>query len=150
MSLVPSNFWTPDNEGLTDTNGNPAKRLYVIGNWSKFVRPGWVRMGATANPQGGAYLSAFRESATGNFAIVVINQNGSPVAQSFALNGLTTTSVTPWVTSATLNLTQQSSISVSNGAFSYTLPAASVTTLVGTTGGSSALGPPTNVRAIVQ
>ena len=37
-----------DNEGLTDNHrGNPAKRMYALGQWSRFVRPGYYRIDAT-------------------------------------------------------------------------------------------------------
>jgi len=36
-----------DNGALTDINGNIPKRAYVSGQWSKFVRPGWSRIGAS-------------------------------------------------------------------------------------------------------
>jgi O-glycosyl hydrolase len=36
-----------DNEGLTDSRGNLAKRAYTLGNFSKFVRPGWTVVGVT-------------------------------------------------------------------------------------------------------
>ena len=45
-------FWRIDGEGtnpgntaLSDASGTPALRAYVVGNWSKFVRPGWKRIG---------------------------------------------------------------------------------------------------------
>jgi glucuronoarabinoxylan endo-1,4-beta-xylanase len=151
--MLNGNSWFNDNEGLTDVNENPAKRLYVIGNYSKFVRPGWVRIDATANPQGGVYVSAYKETATGNFAIVVVNQNGNAVEQIVSLSGFNSASVTPWVTSASLNLAQQSGVSVANNAFSYSLPAQSVTTFVGVMGGGSAGGhpnPPTGLTVVVH
>ena len=151
--MLNGNSWFDDNEGLTDVHGNPAKRLYVLGNYSKFVRPGWVRMDATASPQGGVYLSAYKDSATGDFAIVAINRNGYVVAQNVDLNGFSATSVAPWTTSATLSLVQQTTVSVSNNAFDYVLPADSVTTFVGTTDGGisgTPLVPPTSLRAAVQ
>jgi O-glycosyl hydrolase len=47
------------------------------------------------------------------------------------LSGFTANTVVPWVTSASLNLAQQPSITVGGSAFVATLPAASVTTFVG-------------------
>ena len=96
------------------------------------MRPGWVRIGVTANPQSGVYVTAFKNASTGDFAIVAINQNGSGTAQTVNLSGFTAPSVVPWVTSASLNLAAQSSVTISGGAFSYTLPADSVTTFAGT------------------
>jgi glucuronoarabinoxylan endo-1,4-beta-xylanase len=114
------------------------KRLYTIGNFSRFVRPGWTRIDATANPASNVYLTAYKDSATGKFAIVVINNNSSTQDVTFTLSGFTPSSVTPYRTSASENLAQLAAISVSGGSFTATLGASSVTTFVGTaTGGST-------------
>jgi hypothetical protein len=47
-------------------------------------------------------------------------------------NGFSTASVSPWVTSAELDLAQQADIAVAGAGFTVTLAANSVTTLVGT------------------
>jgi glucuronoarabinoxylan endo-1,4-beta-xylanase len=134
------NYWwligkNGDNEGLV--NGgvtSTSKRLYVMGNYSKFVRPGWVRMDATHVPLSGVTVSAYKDPVSGNFAIVATNQNGSDVSVTFSLSGFTASSVTPWITSTSLNLVQQSGIGVASGTFSATLPASSVTTFAGSAG----------------
>ena len=141
------------NYGLTDQSYNPAKRLYVTGNWSKFVRPGWVRVDANASPASGISVSAFKNPSTGAFAIVAINQNGSAKSMKFSMNGFTASSITPWITSASYNLTAQGAVSAGSS-FGYNLPAQSVTTFVGTNGGGSTPPPdntppsvPTNLPA---
>jgi glucuronoarabinoxylan endo-1,4-beta-xylanase len=125
--LISSNA---DNEGLTDTSGNPAKRMYALGNFSKFVRPGHVRIG-TSGSASNVSVSAYKDRVSDNFAIVAINNNSSAVNQTFSFTGIAPNSVTPWVTSATLSLAQQSAVAVSNGSFTYTLPASSIVTFVG-------------------
>jgi O-glycosyl hydrolase len=130
------------NFGLTDSSFNPTKRFYVMGNWSKFVRPGWVMISATATPQSGVFLTAFENQATGAFVIVAVNANANPVSQTFSLVGLTTTSVTPYITDPNNNLTPQSSISVSGNGFTSTLTASSVTSFSGSV---STLSAPTNL-----
>jgi glucuronoarabinoxylan endo-1,4-beta-xylanase len=131
------NYWwlvnqNNDNEGLTLPNGSVSKRLYMMGNYSKFVRPGWHRIDATINPTAGIYLSAYKDSTNSNFAIVVINTNASGTPITLNLNSFpAVSSVTPWVTSANLNLSAQTSLSVSGNSFTPTLAAQSVTTFVG-------------------
>jgi glucuronoarabinoxylan endo-1,4-beta-xylanase len=122
-----------DNEGLTDTT-TPTKRLYTMGNFSKFVRPGFVMVGASGAPSG-VSATAYKNPGTGAFVIVAINQNGSDTPLNVALNGMSASSVTPWITSASLNLVQQAALAVSGGSFTATLPAQSVTSFVGTGGG---------------
>ena len=143
MTIANANAWhywwlidvnAVDNQGLVSASGAVSKRLYMMGNYSKFVRPGSYRIDATAAPQTGVLVSAYKEYASnGVLAIVVINQNGASVTQSFALNGISVSSVTPWITSATLNLEQQGDVAVNGGDFSYTLPGSSITTFVALT-----------------
>lgn len=145
MTVANANAWNwwwligvnNDNEGIMNNtskssppSGVIATRLYAIGNYSKFVRPGWVRIGATATPVSGVSISAYKNPVTGDFAIVAINHNTSSTSMNFALNGFTSAVVTPWVTSGSLNLVQQSNISVNSSSFDATLPPSSVTTFV--------------------
>jgi len=152
LSDMPSLGEGTDNSALTDFNGNIPKRAYVTGNWSKFVRPGWVRIDVNVNPQTGVDVTAFKETATGNFAIVVVNENGNNVEQNISLSGFNSGSVTPWVTSASLSLAPQSNVSLANGAFSYSLSPDSVTTFVGVAGSGTASRPnaPSGLVAVVH
>jgi len=118
-----------DNEGLTDTSGNPAKRMYVLGQWSRFVRPGYYRIGA--NNTGSARISAYKNTNSSLFAIVAVNPNSGAITQAFNLTNFTATSVTPWITSATMSLSNQTPVAVGGSSFTYTLPAMSVVTFVG-------------------
>jgi glucuronoarabinoxylan endo-1,4-beta-xylanase len=61
---------------LNSKTYNVGKRLYTIGQYSRFIRPGWQRFSATANPTSGVYVTAYKDPATGEFAVVAIN-NGS-------------------------------------------------------------------------
>jgi glucuronoarabinoxylan endo-1,4-beta-xylanase len=119
-----------DNSALTDINLNYPKRAYVIGQWSKFVRPGWLRIGV-AYDFGPLKISAFKDPANRSFAIVAINSSGRVVPQTFSLKGFSTNTVTSWTTSASLSLAAQAPVSVNGTSFTYALPASSVTTFVG-------------------
>jgi O-glycosyl hydrolase len=121
----------PDNEGLTDTSGNPAKRMYVLGQYSRFVRPGYYRIGASTT--GNALISAFNDANTGNFVIVALNNTSSDIIQTFNLTNFPggVSLATPWITSATLSLSNQTPVTVSSSSFSYILPAMSAVTFVG-------------------
>lgn len=143
--LVTPNNGT-DNQGLIGgaSNNTPRKFLYALGNWSLFIRPGWVMVAATNSPQSGVKVAAFKNPSTGAFAIVAINSNSSPISQSFSLSGLSSTSVTPYVTDANNNLAGQSAISASANSFTATLSASSVTTFVSSGNGP---GTPTDLTA---
>jgi glucuronoarabinoxylan endo-1,4-beta-xylanase len=138
------------NDGLTDASFNPSKRMYVVGNFSKFIRSGYVRIDATASPESGIYVSAYKNPSTGDFAIVAINENGSETPLSVSLSGFSTGSVTPWVTSSSLNLAQQQSITISGSSFNATLSASSVTTFVATAGAAGAPTPPTITGIVIN
>ncbi len=120
-----------DNEGLVGKSSDYTitKRLYVLGQWSKFVRPGFVRVG-TLGTVSGVSLTAFLNPGTGASVIVAINTNGTPTACTIGSNAPGLTSVTPWTTSASLNLAAQSPVTLTGSVIALTLPASSVTSLV--------------------
>ncbi len=113
-----------DNAALTDFYGNFPKRAYVIGQWSKFVRTGWFRIGVAYS--GPLRITAFKDPVGHSFAIVAVNPSSHSVHQTFGLDGFSTNSVTPWITSASLSLAEQASVPVSGTTFTYTIPASSV------------------------
>jgi hypothetical protein len=119
------------NEGLCDTNDVPAKRMYTLGNFSRFVRPGFHRIG-TASQSSPLQISAYKNLTNGQFAIVAINPTETAVEQVFHLNGFSIgTPVTPWLTSAAASLAPQTTISVADAVFTNTVPALSVMTFTG-------------------
>ena len=128
-------FGAPTNAGsygLVDSSGNPTVFGYVMGQYSKFVQPGYVRVSATANPLTGVYVSAYSGTASGtqHYVIVAINANTTTEPLSFTLNNGTVTSVTPYQSTSASGLAAQSSVTVTGGQFNYTLPAQSILTFV--------------------
>jgi O-glycosyl hydrolase len=153
MTVAQANAWhywwlisgNPDNEGLTDnTSPNPvlAKRMFVLGQWSRFVRPGYCRIAAGDSSEP-PYCSAYKDTNSNMFAIVAINSSFTDVTEVFNLvNFPAVSSVTPWITSGSLSLAQQPAFNVTNTSpnpisttnypsFAYELPARSVVTFVG-------------------
>ncbi len=134
-----------DNEGLIGFSRNTTmtKRLYTMGNFSKFVRPGWVRIGTTGTKDGIYGVSAYKNPGTGNFAVVAIINSSAPVTLTLRISNATANSpITPYQTyddgsadftiSIHGNLEPKASIPVaSDGTFSATIPYG-VTTFVGT------------------
>ena len=51
------------------------KRLWALGHYSRFVRPEWVRMEAGDEPYKGMLISAYKNPATGEFAVVIVNDD---------------------------------------------------------------------------
>ena len=136
---------------LANDTGVVPLRTYVIGQYSRFIRPGYFRIDATHSPQTGVSVSAYQNTPGGNLAIVATNYTGSPISQTFNIvNAPNFTSVTPYITSAAQNIQAQAAQSVSSNSFTYTLPADSVTTFVGTSSGSTTPVPPTKLQAVVN
>lgn len=116
---------------LIQSGGTINPRGYILGQFAKFVRPGYVRVDATATPQNGVYISAYKDPSLNKVVIVAINSNTKSTASlQFNIQNGNATSVTPYVTSSTANMQSQSQITVTNGTFNATLGAQSITTFV--------------------
>jgi glucuronoarabinoxylan endo-1,4-beta-xylanase len=119
-------WWTP----LLLNGNSPNYYAYALGQYSKFVRPGYVMTGANNNPTSGVYVTSYKGN--NNYVIVAVNANSGTSSIDFSMSGATLTSMTPYQTSASYQLTQQGTVSVSNNSFTYPLPGQSITTFVGT------------------
>ena len=64
------------NPGLTD-GGKLTRRAYALGNFSRFVRPGFERVNATNSPLRGVFVSAYQAPDSARFAVIAINSNAA-------------------------------------------------------------------------
>ena len=123
--------WNPGtgttNYGLVDTNNAPTYYGWAMAQFSRFVRPGYVRVDATYSTPS-VYVSAYKGN--NHFVIVAINMSTSNVSQPFTVQNQSISSMVPYQTTATSQVSQQSAVSVSSNQFTYTLPAQSITTFV--------------------
>jgi glucuronoarabinoxylan endo-1,4-beta-xylanase len=125
-----------DDEGLVTSGGTQTPTMYMMGNYSKFIRPGYMRVSCTENPATNVQVSAYTGTATesgttvNRIVIVAINGGGSSASQAFSYADQTVSTVYPWITSSSANLAQQSAVTVSGNQFTYTLPANSICTFV--------------------
>lgn len=120
---------TGPNTGLVEVKGNTVAtsgRLWAFAGYSRFVRPGAVRIGATTSAAG-LGVTAFRNS-DGSIAVIVLNSAHSRRAATFSLRGLGAAHVTPYLTDTTHGLSAQHPITVRNSAFTATLPPRSLVT----------------------
>jgi len=116
----------------------PSGRLWALGNFSDFVRPGAVRIGAST-ADGNLTMDAFKNT-NGTISVVVLNTGSSPDTVSYSLSGTGTpngATVTPFLTNASNAIAAQATTSVSGGAFTGTIPARSLETYVVGTSGTS-------------
>lgn len=126
-----------DNEGLiilgtpTDTTADTYQasgRLWAFAAFSRFVRPGAVRVNTTSSD---SQLDAVAFREPGKTVLVVINNNTS--AEQTTVNvagGPSSGTAQPYLTDANDTGTTQPSISVSGGAFTATVPARAVVSYV--------------------
>jgi hypothetical protein len=137
MTVAQANAWhfwwmvPGTSQNLMDVNCTPLKRLFAIGQFSRFVRPNYYRI--AANNGGPVLVSAYKDTNSLNYAIVAINSAGTNTVQTFNINNFPGLSVvTPWITSSNLNLAPLSAVAVTNGVLTYTLPSMSIVTFAGT------------------
>ena len=137
-------FWSLDcgpryynqnvNGCLTDQRGEFAKRAYVLGQYAKFIRPGWRRVDVTNRS---SLLVTAYKGPQKEFAIVAVNKSRFRAVrdQQFVLDGARSlrSQVTPWLTSTSASLAPQPAVSLtSDGSIiTYTIPANAVVTLQG-------------------
>ncbi|KAK1219556.1 hypothetical protein PQX77_017745 [Marasmius sp. AFHP31] len=102
-----------------------SKRLWAFGQWSRFVRPGAVRLG-TSGSGSGLQFSAFKNP-DGSFSVQVLNSGGS--AQSVTVAGVSVVSAKGWVSAQGTDL-GSASVTVSGGQATGNVPAHSMFTFV--------------------
>lgn len=115
--------------GPMKEDGTISKRGCMMAQYSKFVRPGYVRISATENPTKGVSVSAFKGD--GKTVIVAVNHTLKTVAQGFLLSGCGDIGyIEAYTTNVSENLARTGNIAFENGSFSYVLKPESVTTFV--------------------
>jgi len=120
---------TGPNTGLVEVEGNTvvtSGRLWAFASYSRFIRPGAVRIGTTTSAAG-LDVTAFRNS-DGSIAVIVLNSAHSRQVATFSLRGHSGAHVTPYLTDTSHQFSAQSPITVRNSAFTATLPPRSLVT----------------------
>ena len=115
---------------LDGTTLRPAKRYYAFVNYSRFIRPGAVRLGATSADDA-LKVSAYR-NAEGPMVVVALNTATTDKTFSYTLSGVGVRrgSVTPYVTNQGNDTAAQPPVPMRDGAFTATVPARSLVTYV--------------------
>jgi glucuronoarabinoxylan endo-1,4-beta-xylanase len=124
-------WWT---QAFVPNVNSPPPQVYALGNFSKFVRPGYYRIDVSGAPRPSGtvpLVAAFSNLSDGTVAIVVVNGGSAQQASFFVAGTSWPASVTPYVTTTTSKLAAGTAIPVSGGRFSASLAAQSVTTFVG-------------------
>jgi len=116
-----------DEDGLVT-----SLRLYAIGQYSRFIRPGWQRIDSDTSPSTGVYSSAYRNPQTNEIALVFINERITASGITIDLNGAEFDRLEIWRTSEKEKLKnigrQRTSLNTANAS----LAPLSITTFYGT------------------
>ena len=130
--------WGAGNSALvvlpTATSYVVPKRLYAMGQYSRFARPGWRRVATTTSPAPGVSLTAFEDPTATRVAIVAINAGAAQARLPLSLDVGRLAGVTVYRTSATEDLANVGSLA-GGATIDVTLEPRSVTTF------ASAIGP---------
>lgn len=129
---------------LMNENGAVTKRGYAMAQYSKFIRPGYVRVDATKNPDTNVLVSAYKGD--DKAVIVAINKGSSAVTQKFNVSGGNIATVDRYRTSANENLAKTANLETSGNGFWAQLPANSVSTFVCSLGTESQTGTVTPIQ----
>jgi glucuronoarabinoxylan endo-1,4-beta-xylanase len=126
-------FKPPTNDALIESAADghgyaPTKVFWALGNFSKFVRPGDVRIDARASGIPSTLsVSAYKHPGDDRVVIVAVNQGSSATGVDFRLGF--SALATPYVTSASSDLQAQADVSLDR---TVTIPARSIVTYVTT------------------
>ena len=131
-------WWITYGNGLATSSGTIYKRAYVLGQFAKYVRPGYHRVDATASPATNLSVSAY--TGDNKVVIVAVNAGTAAVSQNFVVRGGTASQLSSWQTTASANMASGQAYQATNGAFTASLPSQSVTTFVGSLSGTSGGG----------
>jgi len=122
--------YSPMNE-----NGTISKRGYCMAQYSKFVRPGDVRIDATEQPATNVLVSAYKNNRN-QVTIVAVNNSDEGYAQQFSV-GKNISDIDRWRTTSNENLAKTENLEYSGDSFWAQLSARSVSTFVVTLEGGS-------------
>lgn len=111
---------------------NESKTLWALGNYSRFVRPGMVRVETNqsvidSTQRYGVFSSSYIDEASGKLVVVLVNYGPDQQNISIQVNNEKSVLFTAYVTSEEYNLTKMGQVNTNN----INLLPNSVTTLVG-------------------
>jgi glucuronoarabinoxylan endo-1,4-beta-xylanase len=112
--------------------GEVTKKGYVMSQFSKFIRPGFIRVESSVVPASSKVdVTAYKDPSSNKVVIVAVNSGSAQIDNIFRIqNGSMKTTFTPYTTSASMNCEQGNEVTATDGHFTYTLQPLSITTFV--------------------
>jgi len=123
-------YYGPIADGTYADKGEVTKKGYVMSQFARFIRPGYLRVECDDNPQSGIYVSAYKDTTSSRVVIVAINTASSAKNQTFTFENGVVEIVRPYITSETKNCNREDYILVESDSLNVTLDAESITTFV--------------------
>lgn len=121
--------------GLISEDGNVSKRGHIMAQYARFVRPGYVRIGATETPQSGVYVTAYK--GPGNkYVLVAVNTNTSHQNVALKLHNASVDAFVKYSTSETLNVGYGGTYALRDNSASVWIDPQSIATFVSQGSGS--------------
>ena len=121
--------------------GKISKRGYVLSQFARFVRPGAVRVGATANPEKEVFASAYKSANGDSVIVVLVNRDyGNSKTVTVNVPGVSKLeSFHVYTTSEAKNAKDEGFVDVKNGSVTITMESGAtnkdcIVTLVGEIG----------------
>jgi len=100
-----------------------TKRLFVFGQYSRFIRPGYWVVDAKSNDNN-LLVTAAKHPQTGNTSVVITNRTENDIT--VTINGLSGNTIGGRITSEEYNFAATKDISASGGGFTVKIPAKSI------------------------
>ena len=107
-----------------------TKRLFTIGHFARFIRPGFHRVDANPSPAPNTFFSAYIDPTGKQLICVAINDDAVEHPLTIQCGGLKATTCTPIRTSNTENHARLPNINAVNGQIDVTTTPLSVTTFI--------------------
>jgi O-glycosyl hydrolase len=119
----------------TDGDVIASKLMWALGNYSRFIRPGAIRVETTGknmdvNNAKGLMASSYVDEVNKKMVTVLINYGFTPVNLKLQVRGKGVTSFIPYITSASNDKGLNPQLPIKEGK-QFTVPARSIVTLVG-------------------
>lgn len=115
--------------GLLTEDGLVSKRGYIMSQYARFVRPGYVRVGASQPQANGVRATAYKNG-PGRVVVVAVNSSTAPQTVSLDVFGACVTAFDRFTTSETKNAAEDGAVTLDENRVAVTLDAQSVTTFV--------------------
>ena len=113
--------------GPMDDNSMLTKRGHIISQYSKFIRPGSIRIDISHNPMDNFYVTAYKKDT--NIVIVAVNISYNQISQGFTIVGTNINCLNKHTTSGTKNVNYEGLVIGSNESFTVQFEPRSITTL---------------------